>query len=182
MDAVHMSILGEYGERTMPIYEYYCAKCHALYNFFARSSTSGRNPSCPSCKAKNLKKQVSPFAMISSDRQDEADEELPIDETTMMRAMESLASKAESVNEEDPRQAADLMRQFSSMTGMQFSENMEQAMSRLESGEDPESIESDMGKLLDAEDPFVKASKANGLSAALRQQLPPRRDDTLYDL
>ena len=120
--------------------------------------------------------------MLTKTPESSEEEELPIDETLMMSAMEKLSSKAESMNEEDPRQAAALMREFSSMTGVAFSDNMELAMSRLEAGEDPETIESEMGQILDSEDPFVTASASKGLSTALRQQLPPRRSDTLYDL
>ena len=54
-------------------------------------------------------------------------------------------------------------------------------MSRLESGEDPETIEAEMGDLLDGkEDPFVMPSKK--AKDAVRRRPPPTRNQTLYEL
>ena len=110
--------------------------------------------------------------------------DLPIDESKMESAIEALASDAESMNEDDPRAAARLMRKFSNMTGMEFNDGMQQALDRMESGEDPEAIEADMGDVMNEEDPFVmpgqKGQKPLGKSG--RTRAAPRRDETLYDL
>ena len=60
----------------------------------------------------------------------------------------------ESINEEDPRQMVGLMRRFSEKTGISLGDKMEEALSRLEAGEDPESVEQDMGDLLDRDEGF----------------------------
>jgi hypothetical protein len=55
---------------------------------------------------------------------------------------------------------------------------MEEALRRMEAGEDPEQIEAEMGDLLEEEDPLV----FQGQKKAGRQKVPPRKDDTLYEL
>ena len=139
----------------MPIYEFYCDHCYALFNFLSKSvNTSGR-PECPECKRK-LEKQVSMFAAPSGAAESGDMDDFPIDESKMEDAMNVLASEAESINEDDPRQAAQLMRKFSSITGMEFGAGMEEAIGRMESGEDPEKIEAEMGDLIDGDgDPFL---------------------------
>jgi putative FmdB family regulatory protein len=166
----------------MPIYEYYCPECHAVYNFFARSAGTSASPSCPDCGRKALERQISSFSFTGQYKQTGEDTELPIDDSRMMAAMESLAQEAGGLDEQDPKKAADLIRKFTKMTGLELNGTMDEALSRLESGETPESIESELGSQLDAEDPFLSKSRSGSLSAALRKHLPPRRDETLYDL
>ena len=94
--------------------------------------------------------------------------------------MHMLASEADKVNEDDPRQAANLMRKLTDMTGLKLGEGMDEALSRMERGEDPEQIESEMGDLLEDQDPFsLPGTKGK---AAKTKQKPMLRDDTLYDL
>jgi hypothetical protein len=70
------------------------------------------------------------------------------------------------------------MRKLTDMTGMQLGSGMEEALSRMEAGEDPETIEAEMGDILEQEDPFVMGKK----NVKLSRILPPRVDETLYDL
>jgi hypothetical protein len=84
------------------------------------------------------------------------------------------------MDENDPRAAARLMRKLSSATGLEYGEKMETALSRLESGEDPESVEADMGELMEGdEEPFVMPGAKGGGKA---RKAPPRRDEKLYDM
>jgi hypothetical protein len=69
---------------------------------------------------------VSRFAVTAKSKNSGDDSgmpDLPIDEAKMERAIESLASEAENINEDDPRQAADLMRKLSNMTGLKLGDN-----------------------------------------------------------
>jgi len=50
----------------------------------------------------------------------------------MEKAMQTLASEAESINEEDPRQAANLMRKLTDMTGLELGPGMTEALRRME--------------------------------------------------
>ena len=134
----------------MPIYEFYCADCHTIYSFLSRAVNTGKRPSCPRCKRRRLSRRVSRFAApgrAKGDGQGDAgDDDLPMDEATMERAMEVLAREADNISEDDPRQAANLMRRLSDMTGMEYGGNMQEALRRMEAGEDPEAIEEENGR------------------------------------
>jgi hypothetical protein len=106
-------------------------------------------------------------------------DELPFDESKMEQAMQMMAGEAEKMNEDDPRQAAGLMRKLSDMTGLQLGPGMEEALSRMEKGEDPEKLEAEMGDLLE-EEPFVLPGKKG--SGGKTRRPAPRKDETLYDL
>ena len=162
----------------MPIYEFYCKDCHWLFNFFSSTVNTDKRPLCPRCKKTKLKRQMSVFASPRSG-DEEPDMALPdMDETKMEKAMGMLAREAEGVDEEDPRQAANLMRKLTDMTGLDLGPGMQEALSRMEAGEDPEQIEAEMGDLLEQEEPFLMKEKA---SRTVRQQ-PPRVDEKIYDL
>ena len=96
----------------------------------------------------------------------------------METAMNLLAKEAEHIDEDDPRQAADLMRKLTDMTGLNLGPGMEEALTRMEAGEDPEKIEAEMGDIIEEEDPFALKEKS---SRATRKH-PPRVDEKLYDL
>ncbi len=164
----------------MPIYEFYCPDCHTVFNFFSKTVNTSKIPPCPRCKADKLTRQMSVFAISGKACEDGDIEDLPFDESKMEQAMHMLAGEAEKINEDDPRQAANLMRRLSDMTGMQLGNGMEEALSRMESGEDPEKIEAEMGDLLENEDPFLLPGKKGAAGSGRRKA--PRRDDTLYDL
>lgn len=163
----------------MPIYEFYCDSCNMIFNFFSRTVNTTKIPDCPKCKTRPLSRRMSAFAITGRAKEDGDMDDLPIDEGKMAQAMQMLAGEAEKVNEDDPRQAADLMRKLTSMTGLAPGPGMQEALRRMENGEDPEQIEADMGDLLDGEDPFQFASGKGGRGA---RRLPPKRDETLYDL
>ena len=166
----------------MPIYEFYCRDCHTIYNFFSRRINTDAQPACPRCGRTALERQVSLFA-VSKGRAEPQEGDLPgdIDESNLEKAMLSLAGEMEGMDEEDPRQAARMMRKLFDATGLRLNDSMEEAMRRMESGEDPDKIEEDMGDLLESEDPFAVRSKAS-LQDLRRRYLPPKVDETLYDL
>ena len=164
----------------MPIYEFYCPQCNTIYNFFSKSVNTEKVPSCPKCKGWPLKRKVSLFAAITS-RGDESEAEdgmPPVDESAMEKAMAMLAREADKINEDDPRQAARLMRKLSEATGLRMGPGMEEALSRMERGEDPDAIEQEMGDLLEGEEPFVFEQKSRTAGSKPR----PLVDETLYDL
>jgi putative FmdB family regulatory protein len=164
----------------MPIYEFYCEDCNMIFNFFSRTINTTKRPTCPKCKAKKLTRKLSAFAVTGRAREDGEADDLPFDESKMEQAMSMLAGEADKINEDDPRQAANLMRKLSDMTGMKLGDGMQEALSRMERGEDPEKIESEMGDLLENEDPFILPEKGGKTGAPRRAA--PKVDDTLYDL
>ena len=105
-------------------------------------------------------------------------DDLPIDEAKMEKALNLLAREAEGMNEEDPRQAANLMRKLSDVAGIGLGPGMEEALKRMEAGEDPEQIEAEMGDLLEEEEPFL----LEGKKGPRGHRPPPKHDETLYEL
>ena len=164
----------------MPIYEFYCRDCHMVFNFFSRTVNTTIRPSCPRCPATVLERQVSMFAVTGRAKEEGDMEDLPMDEGKMEKAMQMLAGEAEKGDADDPRQAADLMRRLTDMTGIDLGEGMSEALGRLEDGEDPERIEAEMAGILENEDPFSLPGRRRGQSH--RRSSPPGRDETLYDL
>lgn len=161
------------------MYEFYCHSCNTIYTFFSKTVNTEKTPDCPACKTSTLTRQVSRFSFTGSSKKDqESDSEfpdLPIDESKMERAMQALASEAENINEDDPRQAANLMRKLTDMTGLKLGDKMEDALSRMEAGEDPEAIEQQMGDI-DESDLFKVDSPKSS------RQKRPVRDETLYEM
>ncbi|MBW2513448.1 MAG: zinc ribbon domain-containing protein [Deltaproteobacteria bacterium] len=163
----------------MPIYEFFCQDCNTIFNFFSRKVNTTKTPLCPKCKNR-LSRQVSQFAFTGKAKETGDMDDLPIDESKMEQAMSMLAKEAEGLDQEDPRQAANLMRKLSDMTGLKLGPGMDEALQRMEKGEDPEQLEAEMGDLLENEDPFILPEKKGGRAASGLKK--PFKDETLYDL
>jgi hypothetical protein len=163
------------------MYEFYCTSCNTIYTFFSRSINTEKIPSCPKHATHSLSRMVSRFAVTGKAKEqgtgDDAMPDLPIDEARMEKAMESLAAEAEHLNEDDPRQAANLMRKLTDMTGLRLGDKMEDALSRMEAGEDPDAIEQELGEI-DETDLF--SFSTSGKSAT--KSRAPVRDEALYEM
>jgi len=171
----------------VPIYEFYCPDCHVIFSFFSSSVNTTKTPQCPRCEKRPLERQMSRFATIktSGDAADPASGGEPsMDESRMERAMEAFASQADGLSEDDPRQAAQMMRKLSEMAGMNIGPGMEEALKRIEAGEDPEAVESEMGDVLEKEDPFAPSGGEAGgpRKTPSGRTRPPQRDEKLYTL
>lgn len=165
----------------MPMYEFFCNDCNTIFTFFSRSINTEKVPACPKNASHTLSRMVSRFAITGKAKGSEDAHgedgmpDLPFDEAKMERAIESLASEADNINEDDPRQAANLMRKLTEMSGLKLGDKMEDALSRMEAGEDPDAIEQELGDI-DEKDLFSVVSKSIGRKAA------PVRDETLYEM
>jgi hypothetical protein len=95
--------------------------------------------------------------------------------------MAAMASEADRLDENDPRQMAGLMRKLYDTTGLQLGQGMQEAIRRMEAGEDPDKIEEEMGDLLEGEDPFTFDGQS-GLKGLRRRFAPPEVDETLHEL
>lgn len=165
----------------MPIYEFYCPDCHTVFNFFSRRVNTDKKPDCPRCGRHALSRQVSLFA-ISKGRQEDADGMPDIDDARLEQVMASMAGEVDKLDENNPRQAAQVMRKLFDATGLSLPPAMEEAVRRMERGEDPDRIEEELGDALEGEDPFTPAGKKAALGELRRRLLPPKVDETLYDL
>ncbi len=163
----------------MPIYEFYCPDCHTIFNFFSRRIDTDKRPACPQCDRPELDRQVSLFSISRGLQDSESDDLGGLDESRMERAMETLMREAQTVSEDDPRQAAKLMRKLYDAMGMEPTPGVEEAVRRMEAGEDPDSVEQELGDVFDNEDPFDLSVMKKTLRG---KTLPPKKDETLYEL
>ncbi|MGF1613706.1 MAG: zinc ribbon domain-containing protein [Gammaproteobacteria bacterium] len=168
----------------MPIYEFYCVDCHTIFNFFSRRINTEKRPNCPKCGRPDLERRLSLFAISKGRKENEDGPIGDIDEQKLERMMASMASEIEGADEDDPRQAARVMRKLFDAAGLPMGPHMEEAMHRMEAGEDPDKIEEELGDVLQQEDPLVAGGKraTSHLKALRRELLPPKQDETLYDL
>jgi putative FmdB family regulatory protein len=170
----------------MPMYEFFCPECNKIYTFYSRTINTATTPPCPQCKGTGLRRMISPFAVGSRSRGDGgadeagADGDLPIDASRMERAMEALASEADAIDDDNPQQAAGLMRKFSSLAGLRLGDRMEDAISRMEAGDDPEALEREMGELDETE--LFRPEGGSAAGNAIRRRIAPGRDETLYEM
>ncbi len=184
----------------MPIYEYLCPACNRVFSFLVKSLASQREPVCPKCGGKDLRRRISRFTVTGAERKSrtaatagdkgdrpETDASTPpetgdpdaarrpeardpLDDPRVEREMMKLMDDAEGIDENDPRQLGRLMRRMTEITGEPVEPQMEEAMRRLEAGEDPEKIEEDLGDFLGDEE-----GDGDGLGG-------PSYDPGLYDL
>jgi putative FmdB family regulatory protein len=162
----------------MPIYEFYCSSCHTLFSFLSRGVNTTKRPGCPRCKRHRLSRRVSAFA-ISSGRNDSDEAGGQPDDEAMERVLGALTQEADGLDEENPRAMAGLMRKLYDGMGLRLGVGMEEAMRRMEAGEDPDQIEQDLGDLLEGEEPLIVGGSLRGLSRRLR---PPAVDGTLHEM
>jgi putative FmdB family regulatory protein len=165
----------------MPIYEFYCADCHTVFNFFSRRIDTEKRPACPRCARPQLERQLSIFSVSKGRKEEDGDALAGLDDARMEQAMAAMAGEMDGIDENDPKQMARMMRRMFDATGMNIGAGMEEAMRRMEAGEDPDRIEEEMGDALESEDPLAPAP-GKKLRALRRRYLPPKVDNTLYDL
>ncbi len=162
----------------MPIYEFYCRDCHTVFNFFSGRVNTEKRPLCPKCGKIELERRMSIFSTIGRAKED--DGMMPdIDESGMEKALMSVAGEMENINEDDPRQMANFMRKFSQKTGLDLGDGMNEALARMEAGENPDKIEEEMGDLLEGEDPFAMMRKKTSKAG---RRIAPYKDEKLYEL
>lgn len=140
----------------MPIYEFYCKNCHAVYQFFSKRVEPEKIPLCPKHEAHGLlDRQMSRFAMgkAASKSDSSAGGGSPeegaqpqggpnLDDPRIEAKMMDLMSKMESIDENDGRAMGRMMRELASITGEGSDDPaMQETIRRLEAGEDPEKVE-----------------------------------------
>ena len=163
----------------MPIYEFYCPKCNKLLNFFARRVDTTTLPACPHC-GEALSRQVSHFAtMKSGDYSDELGD-APFDDSRMQDAVDRFGDKLDTLgNSDDPQKSAEMMRQFSEASGLGFNRDIQDAIKRLENGENPDTVSSEMDSILESgADPFAPGDRARTGT----RPSAPEKDPTLYEM
>jgi putative FmdB family regulatory protein len=172
----------------MPIYEFYCPPCHTIYSFLSRRMQVPANATCPKCGFEKLQKKVSRFAiskgLVENAASGDPDPFANLDESKLEALMSEMApSMQDDSGQEDPKQMARLMKRMFELTGNEPTGAMLEAMERMEAGEDPDSIDEDLGAAIDDQpDPFSSPPGARR-PTGLRQLLQaPNVDPELYEL
>ena len=167
----------------MPVYEFYCGQCNTLFSFLSRRVNTTARPACPRCRTVALSRQMSVFSVSRGAGTGEGEGGsgglADADPGRLEKAMEALGREAGRLDPGDPRGSAAFMRRFLEGAGLPVGAGMAEALSRLESGQDPEAVEADLGSLLESEDPFAGPGRK---SRAGRARAAPAVDPTLYDL
>lgn len=166
----------------MPIYEFYCASCHTIFSFFTATSSLERPPSCPKCQRPDLERKPSRFSTLKHREGDDGGEDplAHLDDARLAGAVDSLLQEMSGFDEEDPRAMGKMMRRFGELTGLEMGERMEEMVQRMEAGEDPESLESEMEASLGDDDEGL--DDLFRLKKALRASRRPKVDEELYFL
>jgi putative FmdB family regulatory protein len=141
----------------MPIYEFYCKDCHSVFQFYSRTVSPEKIPACPKNDTHApLERQMSRFAMGRSSASGEAtaapesgpagDGPSPLDDPRTEARMMDLMSRMEGMDENDGRAMGRMMRELADITGEGANDPaMQEAIRRLEGGEDPEKVEEIVG-------------------------------------
>lgn len=130
----------------MPIYEYQCAKCNRVLSFLVRSIADHKPPKCPKCGHAKMGRQMSRFASASAKSSStDASSDMGGGDLGDMPDIPGL----DKLDENDPRSMGKFVRGMAKQMGEPLDAEMDEVCRRLESGEDPEKIEEDMGDKLD---------------------------------
>jgi putative FmdB family regulatory protein len=118
----------------MPIYEYRCGDCQQRVSVFQSYADYGKKKvACPNCGSKNLARLISRVRIAKS-------------EDTRLEEMSDPANFGD-LDENDPKSMAKFMKKMGSEMGEDLGPEFNEVVDRLESGEDPESIEQSMPDL-----------------------------------
>jgi putative FmdB family regulatory protein len=176
----------------MPIYEFYCADCHTVYSFFSAAVAPGVRPACPRCGRPELVRRPSRFATVragsAGDAEPEADSGDPfagLDDARLERAFEALSTEFEGMagdSEPEPRQLSRLLRRFTDLTGLEAGPKLRDVLARLDRGEDPETVETELGAGGEEGDEDLAEYFRLKSSLFERRRARPRVDETLYFL
>ena len=166
----------------MPIYEFYCENCHTVFNFFSQRVNTEKRPDCPKCDRSRLERQVSVFSVSRNRAEQGSDPFEGVDENRLEQAIMSMAGELEGLDPDNPQRAARAMRKVMDQAGIELGGGVEEAIGRLEAGDDPDEIEATLGNSFDDDaNPFSVKSRSM-LGAIRRKYLPPKTDPALYDL
>jgi putative FmdB family regulatory protein len=165
----------------MPIFEYLCPTCNRIFSFLSLKPGAAAAPVCPRCGGTGLTRVPSSFAVASSRKSEPTSAkggpggaESGPDEAAMSRLEAEMAGMADGLDEkdaEDPRTMARMMRRLAEASGEKVTPTMEEMFRRMESGEDPEQLEDELGDQLESE--MGDGEGGGGM---------PERDDGLYSM
>jgi putative FmdB family regulatory protein len=126
----------------MPTYEYRCLDCRKKVEFFLtykEYESQNKSLRCPNCQGQNLQRKIGRIRVARSDE-------------SRLQSMADPASLA--ALEDDPRALGGMMRQMSQQVGEEMGPEFNEVVSRLEAGQSPDQIESELPDLGGGGDEF----------------------------
>ena len=165
----------------MPIYEYYCAENHTIYQFYAKTIAQGATtPRCPENRKFRLKKIVSAFAITSGGPSSEPPpapsaggaSDDPLDDPKNAAALDAMEKEFDGMDENDPKAMARMMRRMSELSGEKMEGQFEEVVRKLEEGADPDSLDDQLGPEPEAE----SSGDMEGGGMGLDPDMPPMKE------
>lgn len=117
----------------MPIYEYRCADCARKVSVFFRSFSAVTDPVCPRCGGTRLTRLMSRVVVHRGANANTSGESFEDGDGEFDNFLDG-------VDENDPRSVARAMRRMSDEMGEPIEPEMQEALTRMEAGEDPERV------------------------------------------
>ncbi len=171
----------------MPMFDYYCPRCHTLFSFIASAGRPRTPPACPRDGVTPLEWRPATFATPKRRAEGESEPDEPllegVDDNQLEGAFASLASEMEGLDESaDPHVLGRALRRFGELSGLELGPRLEQMLARLDRGEDPERVEeeldAELGESGEGEDDLSEFFR---LRRALRaRSRRPRVDPEIY--
>lgn len=125
----------------MPVYNFRCLDCRRSVQLtYSFSEYEQATPTCSHCGSQNLRRRIGRVAVAKSE---EARMDSLMDESTLA-----------SLDEEDPKALGQFMRKMSQEMGEDLGEEFGEVVDRLEKGQSPEEIESEMPELAEDSGPM----------------------------
>jgi putative FmdB family regulatory protein len=136
----------------MPIYEYYCPACKRKVSVFFRSFSAAEDATsaaCPRCGGRNLSRRFSRVRVLKhsggatgSDFAADSDDFGGDDDDDMsdLGGFGDMEKMMAGVDENDPRSIARFARQMQTQSGEEIEPEMDEALTRIERGEDPDKV------------------------------------------
>lgn len=117
----------------MPVYDYLCLNCRKKFDLFISYADYGKKPvTCPHCTSDKLRRRINRVRVARSEES----------------RLENLADPSSLAGlEDDPRALGRAMREMGKEAGEDLGPEFNEVVSRLESGQNPDSIERDMPDL-----------------------------------
>jgi hypothetical protein len=104
----------------------------------------------------------------------------------MDTVMAQMGERIQALDDEDadPREAVKTMREMAAAGGLNFNQEVREAMARIEAGEDPEKIDAEFSEVFASDNPFAESEDESGrrMTDFWRRLRGPRRDPKWYDM
>ncbi|MBP7141525.1 MAG: FmdB family transcriptional regulator [Opitutaceae bacterium] len=168
----------------MPIFEFYCPDNNRIYQFYAKTlAQAARVPKCPDNPKFRMQKLLSRFAVNTGAKEAPAESQASSAQMEDARAeatMCQIEKEFAHLEDSNPKDMGKVLRRMAELSGEKMEGPIEEAVRRLEEGQDPEEVGERM-EGAEGEGPGGDAQEADSASRAKRRRLPLRRPQAIRD-